>query len=216
MNKINNDNSRFFGDNNGYEYIDLGLSVAWATCNIGANNPIERGLYFAWGETEGYEKVEDKKGGYSYDTLKYSTNSITKYFSKYNEDGGKSTLDLEDDAAHVNMGGDWRMPTLKEFQELLDNTNWGKTSYGFSFINKDNTTQLILPLSGMFFGDSWDYPNTETCYWTSSLFTECPSQSHCFMTYNGHLPKYKDKDMVSFSLRCLGFPIRGVLPLKLN
>lgn len=108
-------------DYNGHEYVDLGLSVKWATCNIGANSSEEAGDYFAWGEVE-------PKEYYDWSTYKYcdgTLNTLTKYCnnSSYGKDGftdNKTVLDLEDDAAHVNWGGSWRMPSNEEWLELRD------------------------------------------------------------------------------------------------
>lgn len=103
----------------GHEYVDLGLSVKWATCNVGANNPWETGDYFAWGETE-------PKTEYSWATYKWSygmTSTLTKYCfnSEYGIVDNKETLELDDDAAYVNWGSKWRIPTDEEWLELYDN-----------------------------------------------------------------------------------------------
>ncbi len=102
----------------GYEAVDLGLSVKWATCNIGASSADEIGDYFAWGEVEtksSYTWDSDYKWGI-YDENDETNHGITKY----NQTDGKTILDLSDDAAHVNWGGSWRMPTREEQEELLE------------------------------------------------------------------------------------------------
>ena len=132
---------------NGYAYVDLGLpsGLKWAACNVGAENPWDSGDYFAWGETVGYGKSDPSnahnyaygntyvKTHYDWDTYKYCSgpwdNTLTKYCSKSSYgDGGytdtKTTLDPEDDAATVNMGGSWRMPTTAEQEELIANCYW--------------------------------------------------------------------------------------------
>ncbi len=134
-----------FGKENGYVYIDLGLpsGLKWAMCNVGAANPWDYGDYFAWGETVGYGKSYPSnahnyaygntyvKTYYYWDTYKWCNgtqyNTLTKYNTK--SDYGsvldkKTTLDLADDAARVNMGGSWRMPTSVEQKELADNCYW--------------------------------------------------------------------------------------------
>ena len=103
---------------NGYEAVDLGLSVRWATCNVGANSPEEYGGYYAWGETE-------EKKDYNWDTYKWckgSYNTFTKYCTNgsYGLIDNKIELDAEDDVAHVKLGGDWRMPTFDEIKELIE------------------------------------------------------------------------------------------------
>lgn len=104
------------------EAVDLGLSVKWAPMNVGAAQPSDSGLYFAWGETEA-------KTTYDWSTYKYcegSSNSITKYCtnSTYGTVDGKTSLELPDDAANVNWGGNWRMPTIYELNELKNYCTW--------------------------------------------------------------------------------------------
>ena len=98
-----------------YEYVDLGLSVYWATFNVGATNPHEPGDFFSWGEIE-------PKDNYDWTTYKWC-NGSPNHFTKYNtaRDYGivdnKNILDPEDDVAHVKWGGKWRMPTECEIYE---------------------------------------------------------------------------------------------------
>ena len=94
----------------GHEWVDLGLSVKWATCNVGATNPEEYGDYFAWGETR--TKSE------------YTDSNCTSYGKSWGDIGGDSSRD----AATASWGGSWRMPTPAEFQELKDNCDWTWTT----------------------------------------------------------------------------------------
>ena len=133
------------GTENGYTWVNLGLpsGIRWATCNVGAENPWDYGDYFAWGETVGYGKSDPSnahnyayrntyvKTYYDWVTYKYcngtSGSTLTKYNTKSNYGSvvdRKTTLDLSDDAARVNMGGSWRMPTTAEQQELIGNCYW--------------------------------------------------------------------------------------------
>ena len=127
--------SLFAQDMVGHEYVDLGLSVKWATCNIGADKPEDYGDFFAWGETEPYYSSlsplvwkEGHEGGYcdgnSY--FDYDSN-LNPHYRKYRADG-KTVLAPEDDAAHVNWGGEWRMPTIEEWKELCDSCIWTWTT----------------------------------------------------------------------------------------
>ena len=107
------------------EYVDLGLSVKWATCNVGANSPEEYGDYFAWGETTS----KDKYNWNYYKYCKGSSTTFTKYCNKssYGYNGftdTKTKLDPDDDAATVNWGGSWRMPTVAEMTELQSECTW--------------------------------------------------------------------------------------------
>ena len=103
---------------NGHEYVDLGVSVKWATCNVGASKPEDYGDYFAWGEVE-------PKEVYNWSTYKWGNSAQS--LTKYNNDkslgvvDNKMELDLSDDAAHANWGGNWRMPSLYDLHSLLTN-----------------------------------------------------------------------------------------------
>ena len=128
-----------------YEYVDLGLSVKWATCNVGASSPEEYGLYFAWGETTGYT-AEQVPGVRAFTEDEYKAGPAASI---------SADLTLEQDAAHVNMGGNWRMPTEAEFQELIDNCDvmWtedynGTSVTGCIFTSKLNGNSVFFPAAG--------------------------------------------------------------------
>ena len=109
-----------------YQAVDLGLSVKWATMNVGATSPEDYGGYYAWGETE-------EKSNYDWETYKWcngSYNNMTKYCTDgyYGTVDNKRVLDPSDDVAHVKWGGSWRMPTSDEIKELTDECNWQWTS----------------------------------------------------------------------------------------
>jgi hypothetical protein len=120
-------------ETNEYEYVDLGLpsGTMWATENIKDANGNE--LYFAWGETQGYtaEQVGNEEGerAFTWNDYKFGTYEVGEEgpifnFTKYNQTDGKTELDAEDDAAVVNLGNGWRMPTIQEFEELKANTEY--------------------------------------------------------------------------------------------
>jgi len=119
---------------NGYEYVDLRLSVKWATCNVGADKPEDYGDYFAWGETE-------PKSEYTWENYKFRKSGNEDWNVKFNKYGvkvdGKTVLDPEDDVAHVKWGGRWRIPSEAEFQELFNNCTTTRDSlngiYGYRF-----------------------------------------------------------------------------------
>ena len=102
----------------GVEAVDLGLSVKWANMNLGASKSSDYGTYYAWGETK-------PKKYYSWDTYAWSKGNA-QYLIKYSPSDGKTQLEASDDAARANWGDDWRMPTAKEFEELVnpDNCTW--------------------------------------------------------------------------------------------
>ena len=156
----------------GHAYVDLGLSVKWATCNVGATKPEEYGNYYAWGETS-------PKTTYDYSTYKWcngSYDTMTKYCtdSDYGTVDNKTVLDPEDDAAAVNMGGSWRMPTAEEQKELIDECTWTWTTLngvnGYN-VEGSNGNSIFLPAAGCRYdGDLLD-AGSLGYYWSSSLGT---------------------------------------------
>ena len=164
---------KFAGTENGYAYVDLGLSVKWATCNVGADSPEEYGDYFSWGETT-------PKTTYNWSTYKYcngSNTTMTKYCtdSYYGIVDNKTTLELSDDAAYVNWGGNWRMPTKAEQRELrnADNCTWTWTTLngvnGYKVISKINGNSIFLPAAGYRYYDNLNKAGGCGTYWSSSL-----------------------------------------------
>ena len=192
------------GTENGHGYVDLGLpsGTKWATCNVGATKPEEYGDDFAWGETE-------PKTTYDWSTYKWcngSESTLTKYcdWASYGKDSftdDKTVLEPEDDAAAVNWGGAWRMPTNAECQELIDNCTWTWTSNyngtgvaGQIVTSKTNGNHIFLP-SGGYVG----------VYWSSSLLATYPNRAWLV---------YCDTDDVFMDAcvcRCYGLSVRPVL-----
>lgn len=152
------------GMENGHEWVDLGLSIKWATCNVGATKPEEYGDYFAWGETK-------PKEVYDWSTY-FDTKDGGSTFIKYNNDGGKTTLDLTDDAAYVNWGGSWRMPTKAEQDELRNNCTWTRTQKnginGYE-VKGTNGNTIFFPASGYRDNSSLYGVGFFGHYWPSSL-----------------------------------------------
>ena len=171
---------------NGHEYVDLGLSVKWATCNVGATKPEEYGDYFAWGETQ-------PKSTYDWSTYKYCNGSETT-LSKYNNSSSygtvdnKTTLDLSDDAARANWGGSWRMPTRAEQDELRNNCTWTWTTQngvnGYKVTSKSNGKSIFLPAAGDRVGSSLDAAGAYACYWSSSLNSDTPNYAYYLRFYS--------------------------------
>ena len=162
----NSPNSYFF-----YEYVDLGLSVNWATCNIGSypNDPEWHGKHFAWGETQ--TKTDFEKDN------RFAARQ-SHYF-----DGGITVLEPCDDAASVLWGPEWRMPTKQEFQELMDKCTWEWTElegghWGFK-VTGTNGNSIILPAGGFKIGTQWVGFQDRLYYWTSTCNADDPTDEPC-------------------------------------
>ena len=154
-----------------HEYVDLGLSVKWATCNVGASKPEEFGDYFAWGEIQ----PKDYYDWSSYVWCNGSLDTQTKYCvnSAFGLVDNKTTLDLSDDAAHANWGGSWRMPTLEELAELRNNCTWSITTKnnvtGYIVTSKSNGNSIFIPAAGQYIKDSLKSSGKSGNYWSCSL-----------------------------------------------
>ena len=145
----------------GHEYVDLGLSVKWATCNVGASKPEDYGDYFAWGETK-------PKKSYSSSNYSYTSNP--------------TNLPLSADAARANWGGSWRMPTKAEQDELREQCTWTLTTQkgvnGYMVTSKKNGKSIFLPAAGYRGGSSLSFAGSHGFYWSSSLNTGITSYAY--------------------------------------
>ena len=192
-----------------YEYVDLGLSVKWAKCNVGAETETDAGLYFAWGETTGYTASQvgtDKQ--FSWSDYKYGNSSSN--LTKYNQSDGKTVLESADDAASQIMGGNWRMPTKAEFQELLNNTNkeWTQVNgvNGYKFTSKKEGFQnnsIFIPAAGNCYGGSVSDVGSYGYVWSSSLFALNPGSAWSLYFKSGNCSMYDGN-------RYYGRSVRGV------
>ena len=202
------------------EYVDLGLpsGLKWATMNIGAEKESDYGIMFAWGQTDNAVAtnfVDSKNYPYSWATYKYCNgtyNTLTKYCtnSSYGTVDSITTLESTDDAATQIMGGDWRMPTRSDFQELLDNTTneWtqvnGVNGYKFTS-NKEGyqNNSIFIPAAGYCGDGSVGNVGGSGYVWSSSLYTSNPSNAWSLDFRSG------DCGMGS-NYRCNGRSVRGV------
>ena len=190
--------------------VDLGLSVLWATCNVGAVVPEEFGNYYAWGETA-------PKSSYSWASYKWSggsAQSLTKYCGTngFGQNGyldNKTDLDLEDDAARANLGEGWRMPTEQEAKELQENCSWEWTELnkvpGFKVTSLKNGNSIFLPAAGRATNRGQAEVRISLYYWASSLnkaYPHRPDLAGCISQGHGI-------DSI-IPTRCTGCPIRPV------
>ena len=179
------------------EAVDMGLSVKWATFNVGATSPEDYGDYFAWGETE-------PKETYSWATYKWGTSSN---LTKYNTTDGKTILDPEDDAAQVHWGDKWRMPSKEEVDELTQQCSWIWTTHnnvnGYK-VTGPNGNSIFLPAAG-YKGSGPTYPAGEDgLYWTNTI--EKQHYSYLIVLHNDAPPT----EASTKGTRCFGFTIRPV------
>ena len=174
--------------------VDLGLSVKWASFNLGASKPEEYGLYYQWGDTVGYGPDtsdgkyfywSDSDGNVTYKWCDGTYDSLTKYNndSSYGTVDNKTVLDADDDAASVHLGGNWRMPTDAEWTELRNTSNcswtWttmnGVNGYKVQSLKSGYTDNYIfLPAAGYRDGTTIKVVSSWGLYWSSSLDTSSP------------------------------------------
>lgn len=179
----------------GGQAVDLGLSVKWADMNVGASSPEDYGEYFAWGETE-------PKSAYNWSTYFDSLNGSDNNFKKYQIDG-KTTLDPEDDAAHVNWGEAWRMPSIEELKELNSNCTWRWTTRngvnGFLIVGP-NKNSIFLPAAGISYGQGGSDIGYTCNYWSNSLSTSNPTYAQAVTSGMGKT-YWSDDRYRGFSVR---------------
>ena len=198
-----------------YEFVDLGLpsGIKWATCNIGANSPEEPGLYFAWGETEGYtaEDVNNDVKQFNWADYKLcdgSNTTLTKYNnnSSYGTVDTLTTLEQVDDAAYVS-DKTCRIPTKADFEELTANTTstWETLNgvNGRRFTSNINGNSIFVPAAGYCFNGSVYDVGSGGYLWGSSLY-ESNSRRARYLYFNS------DYVNVGIYYRCNGLPVRAV------
>ena len=179
-----------------YEYVNLGLpsGLKWATCNVGASSETDYGVFFQWGETSGVSgSLVGKYSGENYSWASYtlcdgSATTLTKYNNNtsYGENPDNiTTLKSVDDAATQIMGGDWRMPTETEFNELINNTTkkWvtnynGSGVNGYKFTSKtDESKYIFIPAAGYCTSGSVGTVGSDGNVWSSSLNASDPDRA---------------------------------------
>ncbi len=190
-----------------YEFVDLGLSVNWASHNIGAATPRDSGFYYAWGEVwpKNYTTSSGNVGSLPFTKNNYKfyhNGHYTKYFP------GKYTLDSCDDVAHVRWGDNWRLPTKEEFEELIQKCKWvwiSEISNKGYKVTGPNGNSIFLPAAGCYFdefSDLNDYKGIATLYWSGSSEDELVY----ILDYKSGVKHLKRNS------RYYGIPVRAVCP----
>ena len=187
--------------NNGHRLVDLGMTweTLWATCNVGETSPEQAGLYFAWGETVGATAEPVENGERSFGELSYKSRPTASI---------STDLELEEDAAHVNLGGNWRMPTKDEWQELIDNCNvvWTKNYNrtgvaGRVFTSKINGNSVFFPAAGYCRNSSVRLVGSYGYCWSASWYSSSSAWALSFHSGSQDLYYYG---------RYYGYSVRGV------
>lgn len=165
---INKDRGRL----NGHEWVDLGLSVRWATCNVGASSPSDYGDYYAWGETKTKSSYTEGNSK-TYNVVMPDISGEPKY-----------------DAATANWGEGWRMPTDEELEELIgkcDNqwtTQGGHNGYK---VTGPNGNSIFLPAAGWRYRRSLFNAGDGGYYWSSPPYGSDALGAYCLFFFSGHL-----------------------------
>lgn len=210
--EINTPSKNTSGVENGHKWVDLGLSVKWATCNVGASKPEYAGDYYAWGEV--VTKREYNSDNYKHSGLfaikKYVTDKGKGLVGNGKVDG-KSSLDSEDDVAHVKWGGTWRIPTKEELEELRVECTW-KWTYNNGVYGCEVTSNkagfkdcsIFIPASGYKTGKDLRNNNEIGYFWSNTLETDGSQSSAWRLAFD-------DFDAnVTYMFRSRGLPIRPV------
>ena len=200
--------------NNGHKYVDLDLpsGTLWAICNVGAERHSESGLYFQWGDIQGYKfnqigtGTEQKKFAEDWSDYKWNPSGDGKTFTKYTTKG--DMLDLKDDAAHVYMGGSWHMPTPKQCRELINNTinTWRELNSGVKGTiftsKKDKSKSIFIPAAGFARNGLVSNIRDFGCVWSSMMM----STDYCqFLVFNLRGAGINGDQL------CYGMSVRGVI-----
>lgn len=208
-----------------HDYVDLGLpsKTQWATCNIGASKPEGYGSVFAWGETTGYFAGKENFSWYTYKWSKGNNNSLlTKYCtsSNFGYDGftdGKKELVPTDDAAYANWGKLWRMPSIEQFEELINSKyttitlTKQKGVNGLVIESKINGRKIFLPTAGRYNNSTQNSTELSIVsigksgyYWSRTLDEKYPEEA-CYLAITSN---YVNADLSI--VRFVGCSIRPV------
>ena len=201
------------GKERGFEYVDLGLpsGAMWATCNVGADKPEDQGLLFQFGRVDGY-RFGDKNSQFRTNAQNLEDGSTSEYIPITSS--GKTykvndILDLADDAAHVNMGGKWRMPTKDELKELFNNTTRKVETInrvkGMLFTSKINNKRLFVPFAGYWYNGSFAAAGSSADVWSSQVHPSYVNYAYvlyCLSSGDAYIN-------ISY-YRSIAFSVRGV------
>ena len=182
------------------EMVDLGLSVKWASCNIGARVPEETGKFFAWGGTTSVSN-------FTWGNYEYSADEAGENLTKYNDADGRAILDWNDDVVFTTKKYNWRMPTMDDWIELCEKCDWTATTLngirGYIITSRTNGNSIFLPYSGLMDGTQLR-DGMRPRYWSSSISPD-RTRAHNLNETCYYWPSKDHGD-----LRYMGMPVRGV------
>ena len=185
------------GTLNGYDWVDLGLSVKWATKNVGASSPSDYGGYYAWGETR-------TKDNYDWETCFDCLDDEGKSWGTY-KIGGQTRIAPSSghDTARENWGSTWRMPTIAELEELCNKCTWTFTFLGGYKVTGPNGNSIFLPAAGWRSGTGRDYVGQLGYYWSGTL-SLIGSDDACYLDFN------RGRHATDYGYRSYGRSVRPV------
>lgn len=201
-----------------HDYVEIG-GIKWATMNVGANSVTDTGLYFQWGDTQGYTASQVGSGSgqkyFGWADYKYgngTSSPVTTDMTKYNATDGKTVLDASDDAVTAAWGSNWRMPTGAEYAALGNaiNTAWTEDYQGSGVAGmictdkNDSSKVLFFPAGGYCYNGEDRSVGLGGYYWSSSLDTS--DTRYANYLYTSHGTVYWEYDVT----RHTGYPVRGV------
>ncbi len=182
------------------EAVDLGLSVKWASFNLGAVAPEASGDFYAWAEIA-------PKSYYDWSTYYHG---VRDFFTKYNATDKLTQIESSDDAATRIFGEGWQIPTEEQFKELLTKCTWTTMTIndipGFE-VKGENGNSIFIPYTGTLYYGSVLFPTALGSYWTSTLDTEYNEQGEYFKVRDLTL---SSEPRTGTADRCWGRPIRAV------
>lgn len=188
-----------------YEYVDMGLSVKWATMNVGAKQPEEYGTYYAWGEIT-------TKNEYNWITYAHGDGTALSKYCTRTRSGkvdNKMVLDYSDDVVCVEWEDGCRMPTEAEMNELREKCSWVWTERngvtGYKVISNITHNSIFFPAAGFMYNDRLYSAKTDGYYWSSSLNTQYPEEAFG-IHFNANIMSG------SYDYRYYGRTIRAVKP----
>ena len=187
--------------------VDMGLpsGTLWCDRNVGAKSPEDYGAFFSWGNTDPhYPNRDNMDWGDDDDGFDYSFDSDT-----YEKTAGyklEGNIDMAHDAARVNMGEPWQMPTEEQIKELFDNCDWVRKTIngvnGYLVTSKINGNVLFFACSGFGYGTSWSDRGSNGYYWSSSLYSSTNGRSLDFGS-GGVFPQSNYYRFYGFSVRAV-------------